>query len=227
MSNYPEIIKAIATLLWPIIIIIAFIVLKPAVAALIDSAKSRKFTLKVGGQELTMEEANEQQRTFLSSSQSEVLLRKKRTQAYTNSPDDLQKSVEKPLEDRKIQSILWVDDNPKNNSDHVQQLIDMDINVDLSLSTNDALKRSNSKRYDAIISDMGRKEGNKYESSAGLKLLKAIRESDKEIPFAILTRRKTARDMKNEVIAMGGTGITSRSLELFQLLNISDDNNFA
>lgn len=227
MENLPKLIEAISMLLWPILILLAFLVFKPAVAALIESAKSRKFTLKLGGQELTMEEISQQQRSVLTSLEKEIMLLKNdfkviKTLSHTN--DSAPQTIEiVSTKDNEIRSILWVDDNPKNNGYHVQQLLDMDINVDLALSTSAALKRFNRKNYDTIISDMGRQEDNKFCPSAGLDLLKSIREIDSDIPLAFFTRTKTAKARRKEVLSLGGTGITSSHIELFQLLNISTE----
>jgi hypothetical protein len=59
MDEVKSLFEGIAVVLWPLIIIGVIFVFRPAVAAIIASAKSRKFTLKVGGQELTMEQAIE------------------------------------------------------------------------------------------------------------------------------------------------------------------------
>ncbi len=46
-----------ASLLWPLIVIALVLILRPAIVAIMESARSRKFSLKLGGQELTMEQA--------------------------------------------------------------------------------------------------------------------------------------------------------------------------
>ena len=64
--------KALAALAWPVIVFLLILFFRPAIKALIESAKSRKFTLKLGGQELTMEEVNQQQRTITTDLQTQV-----------------------------------------------------------------------------------------------------------------------------------------------------------
>ncbi len=59
VDQVQKLIQAIATALWPVIVIILVLKFRPAITAIVESAKSRRFTLKIGGQELTMEEANQ------------------------------------------------------------------------------------------------------------------------------------------------------------------------
>jgi hypothetical protein len=57
MSEFKDLLDGVAALLWPLIVIAILYLFRPAVAAIIESAKSHKLTLKMGGQELTMEQA--------------------------------------------------------------------------------------------------------------------------------------------------------------------------
>jgi CheY-like chemotaxis protein len=72
-----KMILAIAALLWPVIVIVVILYFRPAVTQVIQSATSRKFALKIGGQELTMEEANQNQQKMISDLQMKVLEIKK------------------------------------------------------------------------------------------------------------------------------------------------------
>jgi len=212
-----EILQGAAALLWPIIAIILIIILvaffRPAIAAIIESAKSRKFTLKIGGQELTMEEANEQQRAMITDLQTQVLELKGGTKSA--------QTLTEPFETKRLVqriAILWVDDNPKNNSYFVQQLSDMGFAVDLALSTSDGLKRFNKGQYKLVISDMGRAEEGSYKSTAGLHLLKEIRAINSDVPFIIFSTSTVVREYRSKAIAAGATSITSSPTELFGIL---------
>jgi hypothetical protein len=57
MTELKNILEGVAALLWPLIVIAIFYQFRPLLSPIIESAKTRKFTLKIGGQELTMEEA--------------------------------------------------------------------------------------------------------------------------------------------------------------------------
>ena len=54
-----------------------------------------------------------------------------------------------------MNSILWVDDNPKNNSFLVERLSKLGIQVTQVLSTAEAISLLSSMSFDRIISDMG------------------------------------------------------------------------
>jgi PleD family two-component response regulator len=55
----------------------------------------------------------------------------------------------------RVNSILWVDDNPKNNSFLVERLSKLGIQVTQVLSTAEAISLLSSMSFDRIISDMG------------------------------------------------------------------------
>jgi CheY-like chemotaxis protein len=211
-----KILEGIAALLWPVIVILLVFLFKPAVATLIESAKSRKFTLKIGGQELTMEEANKQQSTIISDLQSQVVEIKKRL-GIDNQP--IVASLESQQRKCTIQqaSILWVDDQPKNNSYFVQQLSDKRLKIELALSTAEGLKKFDHGQYSIVISDMGRTEDNIYNPTAGLELLKAIRAHNSSIPLIIFSSSSSAQEHAAEAKALG-ISITSSPTEFMGVL---------
>jgi CheY-like chemotaxis protein len=216
MTDFAKILEGISALLWPCIVLLLVFLFKPAVAALIESAKSRKFSLKIGGQELTMEEVNAQQRTLIADLQARVLEIQKKIggidqpkamQAPTKTPDKGQRTL-----------ILWVDDQPKNNSYFVQQLSDMGFSIDLALSTSEGLRRFDREKYSIIISDMGRTEEGSYKATAGLELLKNIRVQSLDIPFIIFCSLRKSREHSSEARTLGVTSITSSPTELMGII---------
>jgi CheY-like chemotaxis protein len=223
-STPAEIINAVAGLLWPLIAMLSFLVFRPAIVALIESAKSRKFTLRIGGQELTMEEASSQQHQLIRDLQREVITLRRNWQRVSSEESVPRLGVaESVLSSRKeISTLLWVDDRPKNNSYFIQQLSDSDIVVDLALSTDDALRKLDKIDYDAVISNMARQERGVYNRTAGLDLLKLVRERSTEIPFVIFCSPKRVRQNRTAAQEQGATAITSSAVELFQSLSISD-----
>jgi hypothetical protein len=48
MEAFSTLLSAISSVLWPLIVIAAMLLLRPAVIEVIQSAKSRKFTIKIG-----------------------------------------------------------------------------------------------------------------------------------------------------------------------------------
>lgn len=215
-----EIIQGVAALLWPIIVIILIVVIislfKPAIAAIMESAKSRKLIIEIGGYKLTLDEASEQQRKIITDIQTRLLEIEKKVKGETISPISLEMYPLKTPEQE--MALLWVDDNPKNNSYYLQQLSEMGLTIDLAMSTSDGLKKFSPSKHALVISDMGREENRSTKDTAGLELLKNIRSIDPNIPFVIFTTYQTARIYAISAKAQGATLITSSWLEVFGIL---------
>jgi len=216
MENASKFIQALSSLLWPIIGLILLWRFRDAIAQVIESAKGRKFTVKVGGQELTMEEANTQQEKSINDLRNQITTIQ---QILNISANDLANHMSLSSENElTLNSVLWVDDNPKNNSYLISAINDNGYEVDLALSTADALKLIAKNRYRVIISDMGRGEIGSYEPEAGLSLLRKLRESNDQTPFVVFCSPLSARKYKEAVIASGGISATSSSSVLFSLI---------
>src|SRR6266446_387057 len=65
-------ISAIAALMWPALLLVALLVFRRPLRRVIQSAEQRKWTLKVGGQELSMEELSNQQNAMIADLQKQV-----------------------------------------------------------------------------------------------------------------------------------------------------------
>jgi CheY-like chemotaxis protein len=218
MESIVKIIESISTLLWPLIVIILILLFRPAIKAIIESAKSRKFTLKIGGQELTMEEANTIQRSLLDDIQTQISeLKNKIERPDTHQSADNRKTI---MKKSSYSSILWVDDNPKNNSYFIEQLSERKISVDIALSTDEGLSKYEADKYLCIISDMSRNENGKSVPEAGVILLKEVRKIDAKIPFYIFCSSVGIRRAADKAKAFGVTRITSSWSDIFYLLKM-------
>jgi len=112
------------------------------------------------------------------------------------------------------EKILWVDDNPKNNSVESAYLRDeLGATIVTALTTDKALSALQGSRYDLIISDMGRG----HEKEAGLDLLRRVQTEHFNLPIIIYTASwaKTGREIATSA---GAFGCTNLSDELFQLV---------
>jgi len=222
MEQLPDLLNSVGTILWPLIILFIIIRFSPTIESIIESAKSREFTLKIGGQELTMEEVNEQQRNLIADLQAQVVEIQKvispRGITEVGILEDEYKEADEKMEETSPASILWVDDNPKNNSYFVQQLSDSGIRVDIALSTEDGIKRLERNKYRMIISDMGRQEGSVYNQSAGLDLLEEIRKVDSEIPFVIYCSKRRASETKSRANELGANAVLSSPTALMGVI---------
>jgi CheY-like chemotaxis protein len=107
-------------------------------------------------------------------------------------------------------TVLWVDDRPQNNVRERQALEALGINFVISTSTDDALAKLEKRKFDVIISDMGRPP----DPQAGYTLLERIRQSGNLIPFVIYAGSRTPEHVA-ESRKRGAMGCTNRPVELF------------
>ena len=112
--------------------------------------------------------------------------------------------------------ILWVDDRPQNNVYERQSLQALGVSFDLATSTEEALEKVKSQRFDAIISDMGRPP----DARAGYTLLSSLRTSGNATPFVIYAG-SNAPEHKAEARERGALGSTNRASELFEYVMVA------
>lgn len=109
--------------------------------------------------------------------------------------------------------ILWVDDRPDNNVYERQAFESMGLEFALALSTQEALQALSTRKFAAIISDMGRKEGPRE----GYVLLEAVRAVDKSIPFFIYAGSRAPAHQR-EAALRGAQGTTNIAEELVEMV---------
>ncbi|MCL2086407.1 MAG: hypothetical protein FWH05_02275 [Oscillospiraceae bacterium] len=109
--------------------------------------------------------------------------------------------------------ILWVDDRPENNIYERKAFEAIGFEFTLALSTNQAHELLKTNSYIAIISDMGRKEGERE----GYVLLEGIRSKGITTPFFIYAGSNLP-EHKKEAKDKGAQGSTCYADELFSLV---------
>lgn len=109
--------------------------------------------------------------------------------------------------------ILWVDDRPDNNIYEREALEHYGIEFVLANSTSAALKLLTTKKFDVIISDMGRPS----DARAGYSLLEAIRSKGDLTPYFIYAGSRSARDSA-EAERRGAQGTTNMPTELVDMV---------
>ncbi len=110
-------------------------------------------------------------------------------------------------------TVLWVDDNPNNNSYERQALEALGVSFVLAQSTDEALKKISRQRFDAVISDMGRPP----DSRAGYTLLDKLRSSGDQTPFIIYASSRHPEHVA-ESRRHGAIGCTNNANELFEMV---------
>ncbi|MDT7580317.1 MAG: hypothetical protein QOK35_1581 [Pseudonocardiales bacterium] len=109
--------------------------------------------------------------------------------------------------------ILWVDDRPDNNLYERRAMEAVGLQFTLALSTREALGLLGERRFAAVISDMGRREGPRE----GYVLLDALRSTDRGTPFFIYAGSRAAAH-RDEAAARGAQGTTNRPDELVDMV---------
>lgn len=109
--------------------------------------------------------------------------------------------------------VLWVDDRPANNVYERQAMESMGLEFTLALSTDEALQVLAKRKFAAIISDMGRREGPRE----GYVLLEAVRSVDASTPFFIYAG-SAAPQHRREAALRGAQGATNIADELVDMV---------
>jgi len=214
MADMSAFMQALSALAWPIIVILVVVLFTPTVKRILESLTSRGFTVKVGGQELTVSEASEQQRKLITDLQQQVLAVKSAMDSAgmevgTSSPRETLAPV--------ASSVLWVNDQPKDMSYFIELLREHRIDYDIAISTADALQELSQKREVLVVSDIGRVENGEYVPDAGIKFLRAVRQTDPTIPFVFSTTPRGQKEHSKEASELNARVVTS-PMELIAIL---------
>lgn len=122
-------------------------------------------------------------------------------------------AASRELSDDWHNKILWVDDRPENNVFERQAFESMGLEFTLALSTQEALHVLATRKFAAIISDMGRKEGPRE----GYVLLEAVRAVDKATPLFIYAGSRAVQH-RREAALRGAQGTTNIAEELVEMV---------
>lgn len=214
MDELAKLITAVASLAWPIVLAVVLYKLFEPIRSIVASALGRKFTIKIAGNELTMEEVSEQQRSIVNDLQRKVAELENRVGNMPNAPSTKSLAVE-----QSAKRILWVDDNPRNNSLFAAALEERGARVDIALSTDDGLLKFKKQPYDLVLSDMGRPEGEK----AGIDLTKRLKAISPATPVFIFCGSWAARNLRAEALSAGASEITSSAITLLAALPLTGE----
>jgi len=110
-------------------------------------------------------------------------------------------------------SVLWVDDEPDNNTYEREALEALGMKVYFVPTTSEALELIKGNEYDVVISDMSRPEGKR----AGYDLLGKIKLLRPTVPFVLYSSSNTP-EQEAEIKGAGAYGSTARASELIRLV---------
>jgi CheY-like chemotaxis protein len=213
-----RIIEAIGSLLWPLLVAVVVFRIAPHVpgvaAELRRAMRTRAFTVRVGGVELSLEEATEQLRRQVTDLQTHVA-----AQIAERGPAAASEAVAGPAIDPGRPTVLWVDDDAQASALEIAKLYDDGVEVLQARSTAEAMDVLSLRRgVRAIVTDMGRTEDGEFRSHAGLALLRQLREAELEQPVVVYTSAQRADLDRQDALDAGATVVTASPTELFAAL---------
>jgi CheY-like chemotaxis protein len=239
-----RIIEAIGSLLWPLLVAVLLIRVIPhipgVVADLRRAMRTRAFTVRIGGVELSVEDAAEQLRRQVADLQTHMAIQLAeqaegvegagRAQpgppAEPASPGPPTSPGAGPARDQAPAradqgppTILWVDDDPDDSTLELAKLRDDGVEVLLARSTAEAMDVLSLRRgVDAIVTDLGRAEDGEFRSHAGLALLRQLREAEQDQPVLVYTSARRVELDRQDALDAGASVVTSSPTELFAAL---------
>jgi CheY-like chemotaxis protein len=229
-----RIIEAVGSLLWPLLVAVLLIRVVPhipgVVADLRKAVRTRAFTVKVGGVELSIEDATEQLRRQVTDLQTHLAAQLAQQPApgppaapgappTPGAAAGSEADGAAPAADQGPATILWVDDDPDANTLELAKLRDDGLEVLLARSTAEAMDVLSLRRgVGAIVTDMGRAEDGEFRSHAGLALLRQLHEAEQDQPVLVYTSARRAELDRQDALEAGATVVTASPTELFAAL---------
>ena len=209
MNATNDIVHAITALAWPFIVGLLLWRLFPSIKKIVES---RGFTVRVGQAELTVQEVSEKVLAATADIQGKL--------AEVTAPTlDRSAELTGTASHRPLRRVLWVDDVPLNNTYEVAQLQTLGVEVVQETSTDSAVVELAKARapFNAVITDLGRREEYGFNVNAGIELIERLRQQGNDMPIFVYSSPSSTR-RRDEIVAAGGNGVTASPTELFALL---------
>jgi CheY-like chemotaxis protein len=218
-----RIIEAIGSLLWPLLVAVILIRVLPHVPSLVAelrrAMRTRAFTVKIGGAELTVEEATEQLRRQVADLQTH-LAAQLADRADAGPADAGVDGAAGPAGDRGRPTVLWVDDHPGDHTLELAKLRDDGVETLLARSTAEAMDVLSLRRgVRAVVTDLGRTEDGEFRATAGLALLRQLKEAEHDQPVLVYTDARRVELDRRDALDAGAAVVTSSPLDLFTALH--------
>lgn len=217
--------KALPGLIWPILAIVIVWKLWPVLRSIFET---RKFTIKLGGFELSAQEASEQMQKALADLQTrlaevetnlagaaETMPRTGEVQAGDGAPrTETMRTVPAPPAQAQPEPfrILWVDDRPQNNAGEAQTLREIGCTITDARSTDEAMRFLEHQAFDLIISDVGRPEAR----DAGVAMFEALARRGNNTPLALYSTRASLARHADRIANVGPAAATESFVELLK-----------
>lgn len=209
-----HLIEAIATLLWPAVVVVVLLFLLPVFRRLIKDSQS--VDIEVGGTKLSIQSASEAIRKQIADLQDRVNALEAPAASRTS-------TYEAPAPPWGARKLLWVDDRPNANAYERARVIDVGYDLVQAESTSEALRMLASKGpFEVVVSDMSRVEaGGNYNTRAGLELVEAMRRGGDQTRVVFYSSSRSLGPVLADLGKIPMVAYTTSPTELMNLLGIS------
>jgi CheY-like chemotaxis protein len=244
-----RIIEAIGSLLWPLLVAVVLWRVLPHVPSLVAdlrrALRTRAFTVKIGGAELSVEEATEQLRRQVTDLQTHMTLQLAERADPAAGPWAVPRDpaagppappggppapvppapggatdVAAPTAGQARPTVLWVDDRPDDRTLELAKLRDDGVEVLLARTTAEAMDVLSLRRgVRAVVTDLGRTEDGEFRATAGLALLRQLKEAEQDQPVLVYTDARRVELDRRDALDAGAAVVTSSPLDLFTALH--------
>jgi len=204
--------RAAATLVWPILVVVALIYLLPAVRRLLGNSQS--VDVEVGGTKISVQTASDETRKLIEDLQNKV---NELSARVGEQPAGMPTQAAVVPVSRRI---LWVDDEPSDNAYERARAVDGGYEVVQAATTNSALKMVGSAEPALIVSDMGRLENGRFNAIAGLDLVRELRKNGDQTPVVFYSSSRRLAQLRETLDAIPGVSYTASPTELAQILHV-------
>lgn len=214
LMEVSNVLSSIAQLLWPAVVAILVIVLLPVIRGLIKGSDS--VNIEVGGAKISVQRAAEDIRKLINDLQD-------RLNALEGSaaPQEHQ-NADKPISAPLPAKILWADDRRDANVYERARVKDAGYEV-LQAESTAAAQRilASDGPVQLIITDMARVEaGGNYNTTAGLDLIKGLREAGDLTPVIVYSSRRSLAPVLDDLQQLPNVVYTTSPTELISLIGI-------
>ncbi|MBZ9658210.1 response regulator [Mesorhizobium sp. ESP-6-4] len=201
---------AITSLAWPVIALFALYKFLPTIDGLL---KRDSVSVKIAGFELNSQQVVDDIRKSISDIQKRILEIEGNGDLDNRTIFERNENIEFYASQEISKTLLWVDDFPSNNAFLIDEFRKGGVDVVLSLSTDDAVKRLENESFFAIITDLGRKEDGIDNPGAGLDLIRIVKNRNIEVPILVfagprgISKRAQLIDAGAEVVTQSGVDV--------------------
>ncbi len=215
LATTPDLLTAISHYLWPALAAVVFVVLLPTIKRVLET---RNYNIKVGGLDVTVQEASQNLEKQISDLQAEVSALKFHVApaAGVAAAPRRGTSAGASAQGPGFASILWVDDQLVNVAYEISILQSRGVAVVTAQSTDEALGKLGS--IQAVVTDSARTDNDHFNPSAGIDLVRRVHELRPSLPVFIYTLASIAQRIEREADEAGAAGVFSSSVDIIARL---------